>query len=401
MRQPILRGLRMVDLFDEALAGIVQRPGRAGLSLLGVAIAVAAFVAVLGLTSTASNQISSRFTVLSATEVMITDSGEAATEGTGFNDGAEDRVRSLRGVQRAGVFWRSPVGDAAVSATNTTKPGESLAVLAASPDLLRAVHARASQGVLYDEFHDRRHERVAVLGAAAAHRLGIARPDTQPAVFVNGTPLTVVGIVGEVDRQPGLLLSVIVPARTAAALWGPPASGEGAQMLVETDLGAAQVVARQVAVAARPDAPARLKVTAPPDPHALRDSVVTDLNALYIALACIALIIGAVGIANTMLVSVLERISEIGLRRALGAHRRHVIVQFVTESSALGLLGGLLGTSVGIAVVVIVAVVQRWTPVMEPWTAFPAPLVGALTGLAGLYPAYRASRVEPADALQR
>lgn len=404
MRRPRLprQRLRGVDLLDEAVAGIVQQPGRTSLSVAGIAIAVATFVTVLGLTTTANGQISSHFTALAATEVTVSDTSIDPTDGPGFTSGSEPRVRALAGVLHAGVFWQAVVGSNAVSATGTGRDGETIPVVAASPELLAAVHATTSQGMLFNEFHDRRHERVAVLGSAVASRLGITRVDTQPAIFVRGVPLTVVGIVGATDRKSDLLLSVIVPETTASNLWGAPAVGDGAKMLIETRLGAAPVVASQAALAARPDTPDRLAVSAPPDPHDLRDAVATELNTLFVALAFVALVIGAVGIANTMLVAVLERIHEIGLRRAVGAHRRHIVVQFVAESSFAGLIGGLLGTSVGIVVIVVVATVRHWTPVIEPWSVFPAPLVGGVTGLlAGLYPAYRAARIEPADALRR
>ncbi|GAB3667948.1 hypothetical protein GCM10027589_34160 [Actinocorallia lasiicapitis] len=126
------------------------------------------------------------------------------------------------------------------------------------------------------------------------------------------------------------------------------------------------------------------------------------MGVLFLALAGICLVIGAVGIANTTLVAVLERTGEIGLRRSLGARRRHIAAQFLTESAALGFLGGLIGTSLGIAAVVTTAIVQDWTPVLEPLTVLPAPLIGAATGvLAGLYPAWRAGHIEPVEALRR
>jgi putative ABC transport system permease protein len=116
----------------------------------------------------------------------------------------------------------------------------------------------------------------------------------------------------------------------------------------------------------------------------------------------VCLVIGAVGIANTTLVAVMERTGEIGLRRALGARSRHITVQFLTESGALGLLGGVVGTSVGTAVVVAVSAFREWTPVIAPLTLAAAPALGLATGLlAGLYPAWRASRVPPAEALRR
>lgn len=142
------------------------------------------------------------------------------------------------------------------------------------------------------------------------------------------------------------LLSVIIPSSTALAAYGPPV-GQRASMLVETRLGAAQLVARQAPLALRPQEPQRFKAVAPPDPTTLRGGVAGDLNVLFLLLAAISLVIGAVGIANTTLVAVLERTAEIGLRRSLGARPVHIAGQFLTESAALGTLGGLVGTSLG------------------------------------------------------
>jgi putative ABC transport system permease protein len=220
-------------------------------------------------------------------------------------------------------------------------------------------------------------------------------------VFINGTPYTVVGIISDLRRVPELLLSVVIPDTTALSAYGQP-TDQRASMLIETRLGAAQLIAGQAALALRPDAPNLFKITAPPDPTTLRDGVTGDFNALFLLLAGITLVIGAVGIANTTLVAVLERTGEIGLRRALGARPRHIAAQFLTESAALGTLGGLIGTSLGTAVVIGTALARQWTAVLAPWTVLPAPLIGTMVGLlAGLYPALRAAYVEPAEALRR
>lgn len=127
-----------------------------------------------------------------------------------------------------------------------------------------------------------------------------------------------------------------------------------------------------------------------------------DLDDLFLLLAGVCLVIGAVGIANTTLVSVMERTGEIGLRRTLGARGRHISVQFLCESSVLGTLGGLVGSALGVLGVVVVALLRDWTPVIHPLTVTSAPGVGLVTGLlAGFYPAWRASRVQPVEALRR
>jgi putative ABC transport system permease protein len=134
----------------------------------------------------------------------------------------------------------------------------------------------------------------------------------------------------------------------------------------------------------------------------LRDAVSTDLAGLFLLLAAVCLAIGAVGIANTTMVAVLERVPEIGLRRALGARRRHATGQFFLESGAIGTAGGLVGATSGLPVFVAVALMRQWTPVTPTWTVLVAPLAGTLVGLmAGAYPAFRAGRIEPAAALRR
>jgi ABC-type antimicrobial peptide transport system permease subunit len=126
-----------------------------------------------------------------------------------------------------------------------------------------------------------------------------------------------------------------------------------------------------------------------------------DLNTLFLVLGLVSLLVGAIGIANVTLVSVLERTGEIGLRRALGARRRHIASQFLAESTTIGFLGGVLGASFGVLVVVIVAAFRTWTPVLDSWIPLAAPVAGAIIGLAsGVYPSLRAARLEPVDALR-
>jgi putative ABC transport system permease protein len=401
--------LRARDLGGEAMAGILQRPARTALTMLGTIVGVGAFTAILGLTTTTSGQISSDFSVLTSTQVTVNDVGDATELQNptmdDFPPGSDQLVDRLNGVVAAGTDWTVfTSGQATVSDTDDPYTGSSVPtpVFAASPGYLRAIEPRLASGTLYNAFHDDRRLRVAVLGAAAADQLGITNVSAQPAVFIQGVGYTVIGIIGSDQRAPEDMLGVFIPDQTALAQYGRPSVGNPASMLVETRLGAAGLIASQVPKELRPDEPGLFQSVAPPTPHTLQNTVSGNLDSLFLLLAVLTLIIGTVGIANTTLVAVMERTKEIGLRRALGAKPRHIALQFLTETTLLGAVGGLIGTSFGIATVVIVAVEHHWTAVLDPAATLPAPLIGALTGFAaGAYPALRAARIEPLEALRR
>ncbi|WP_327255363.1 ABC transporter permease [Streptomyces sp. NBC_01244] len=400
----------LADLLSESLAGVLQRPARSALTALGTILGVGTFVAILGLTATTSSQIDARFNELTATEVTVEDTGGAGgpTKGitipNAFPPDADARVGALNGVKAAGVYWTVPLGGATVRSAplGVDAPAQQLDVVAASPGVLEAAGPQLKAGRTFDRFAGDRGEQVAIIGSGMASRLGITTLETNPAIFIAGQPFTVIGIIEDVDRKADLLLSVVIPSKAAEKIWGGPGPSNRASMLISTDLGAATQVAGEAALALRPDHPEYLKVIPPPDPKALRGNVTSDLNQLFLLLATICLVIGGVGIANTTLVAVLERTGEIGLRRALGARSRHITVQFLAESGALGTLGGLVGTSLGTMTVVGVAIARDWTPVIHLGTIASAPAIGLLTGLfAGLYPAWRAASIQPAEALRR
>jgi macrolide transport system ATP-binding/permease protein len=395
--------MEMRDLISEAAAGLMARPARVGLTVLGTVIGVAALVATLGLSKTAGNQIVGRFDAIAATDVVIT---PAPTAQRGSTDvipwDAEARLRRINGVAAAGTLSEVDVRGELVRSVPINDPlGQTelqLPVRAASPGLWRAVRARLVAGRFPDAGHSARGERVVVLGTNAARRLNISNVDQQPAIFIGDRQYQVIGLLGGVKRQPSLLGSIVIPEGTARQEFGLSAPGSAQ---VETNIGAVEVVVRQAPVSLSPIDPTQLRVAAPPDPKKLRGNVQNDLNALFLLLGGVSLLVGALGIANVTLVSVLERVGEIGLRRALGASRRHIAAQFLIESTVMGLLGGIIGASLGTLVVVGVSASRTWTPVLQPWVPLAAPLIGALIGLlSGTYPSLRAAAMEPVEALR-
>jgi putative ABC transport system permease protein len=220
-------------------------------------------------------------------------------------------------------------------------------------------------------------------------------------VFIRDRAYTVMGIFDGVGRRTEHLQGVLMPASAADAVLD-PSTGVERDVVISTAPGAAQLIGSQAALALRPEGPDALRVIAPPDPRTLRQEIEANVAQSALLLSVIALVIGAVSIANAATASITARVPEIGLRRALGARPGHIFAQLIGETTALGGLGGAAGVLVGVAVVAVVSLANAWNPVLDVRVAALAVAASAAAGLlAGLWPAWLATRIQPVAALQR
>ncbi|MEX0153367.1 ABC transporter permease [Microbacterium sp. LMI1-1-1.1] len=395
------------DLLAEATADIGARPGRLLMTLAGTVLGIGALVATAGFSQTASGQIARQFDAVAATQIVV----KPATAATGGGRSvattklpwdAADRLERLAGVEAASLLTRIDRDKGTITAVSVMDPSAPVTVppplYAASGELLQTVGGHLLTGRSFDEGHDARHDRVALLGAHAAESLGVTRIDTQPSIFIDGISYAVVGVFDKVERSGELLDGVVVPTGTARADFALSAPGD---VRARIAVGAGPQLRAQVPLAIAPDDPGSIEVGAPAGRSDLSSSVQSDLGVVFFVLGLIVLLAGGLGIANVTMLSVMERVGEIGLRRALGATRRQIGGQFVVESVVIGLLGGLIGSSVGVFAVVALSIAQGWTPVLDPLVAVGGALLGALVGLgAGGIPSRRAARIEPVVALR-
>lgn len=411
---PLLRPVRRADRFTagdlltEATSDIGTRPARLVMTLLGTVLGIGALVATIGFAQTTAGQLARRFDAFAATQVVVQPAEAKDSSGADVATGrlpwdAVDRVLRLAGVEQAAVVGEVSLREgASVTAVPVNDPSAPAVapprVFAASAELLGTLEGEVTEGRMFDSGHDARADRVVVLGARAAERLGVERVDSRPSILVDGVAYSVLGIFADVQARAELLDAVVLPTGTARADF---ALGTPGGLQFRIDIGAGPQVAAQAPLALAPDAPDSVSVSAPGGRSELAGDVRADVDLVLLILSVVVLLAGGVGIANVTTLSVMERIGEIGLRRALGATRRRIAQQFLVESAVLGLLGGLIGAASGVLAVLAVSLAQQWTPVLDPGVAFGGALLGALIGLlAGSVPARRASRIEPIAALR-
>ena len=388
--------LRPSDLARVASVGVRTRRLRASLSALGIAIGVAAIVAVLGLSA------SSQAGLLAEIDRLGTNLLTVTTGQSFFGDVAELPLAAPAMIARIGpvlqvsetgstsaAVYRSPL----IPSVNTN----ALSVQAASLRLLPTVGATVATGRYLNAATAR--EPVAILGAIAAQRLGIGRIFPGERIWLGGQWFYVAGILTPAALAPEIDSSVLVGFPAAARYLG--FDGHATTVYVRTETSQVDAVQSVLAATANPQAPNEVNVSQPSATLVARAAAQGALNGLFLGLGAVSLFVGAVGVANIMVISVLERRSEIGLRRALGATKGHIRTQFLAEAVLLSLVGGVAGVAAGSLATAVYATTKHWAVVVPPvaWAGgFGAAL--AIGAIAGLLPALRAARLAPTEALR-
>jgi putative ABC transport system permease protein len=388
--------LRPPDLGRLAAVGLRTRKLRAGLSALGIAIGVAAIVAVLGLSASSQAGLLAEIAKL-GTNLLTVQNGQTLTGGAAeLPSAAPGMIGDLPGVtqvQDTGTVsnvtaYRSPL--------IPTAETNALSVQAASLGLPAAVGTSIARGAYLNAATAR--QPVAVLGAAAAQRLGIDRIWPGERIWAGGQWFYVTGILRPAVLAPEIDSSVLIgyPAAGKYLRYG----GHPSTIYLRAATSAVTGVDNLLAAQANPENPAEVDVSQPSAALSAQAAAKGAFDTLFLGLGAVALLVGAVGVANIMVISVLERRSEIGLRRALGATKGHIRIQFLSEAILLALAGGATGVAAGAAATAIYAHTKGWAVVIpaQAWAGglAAAVLIGAA---AGLLPALRAARMSPTEAL--
>jgi putative ABC transport system permease protein len=389
--------LRIADVLALGLRGLGSRMARAVLTAVGIAIGIAAIVAVVGISASGRADLLATLDELGTNLLRVNPGGGIFGEGAEVPIEAQGMVARIGPVEQVGAVTRA---DATVRRNDLIDELETggIAVLAAQTGLLDVIGGNLTAGRFLDEATAR--GPAIVLGDVAARRLGITGLDPAPRVYLDGHWFIVTGILDALPVHPDLERAVFIGYPAASALFDTGQSPS--TMYVRTDPDFIDAVADVLPATVNPEQPDTVEVSRPSDALEARKAADEALTGLLVGLGAVALLVAGVAIANIMVMSVLERRMEIGVRRAFGATRGHIRIQFLVESMLLAAIGGIAGILIGSGITVAYAANRDLTLAIPPeGVALAIVAALAIGALAGLYPAIRASRIPPAEAVRR